>query len=83
MIITSSIEFNASFEHIKPAKGVQWGGQGELFGTIFTFIIAIIFIVVMIFNALLRKAGQSFYWWMCLFIVFPLFALMGVIYLSN
>ena len=44
--INFTLKFNADLDHIQPGKGVMWGGQGELFSIIFTFIIAIIFIVV-------------------------------------
>jgi len=59
------------------AKESNVGGQGELFGVIGNFIIAVIFIVIMVFNALFRKMERNFYWWMCLFIVFPLSVLRG------
>ncbi len=78
MIIIDILNFNASFDNIQPGEGVKWGGQGPLFSSIFIFVIAIIFLIVMTLNALIRKTGRSFYWWMCLFIFLPLIAVLIV-----
>jgi len=78
LTITFILSFNATFDHIK-SDDPAWGGQGVLFGNIFTFVIAIIFLIVTILNALFRKnGGRAFYWWMCLFIIIPLFIIIAV-----
>ena len=77
--ITSELRFQAAVNQLKRGEkmGVSWG-EAIMFGDIYTFIIAIIFNITMIFNALLRKTGQSFYWWLCLFTVIPLIILIKI-----
>jgi len=77
--ITSELRFQAAVNQLKHGErmGVSWG-EAIMFGDIYTFIIAIIFIITMIFNALLQKTGQSFYWWLCLFTVIPLIILIKI-----
>jgi hypothetical protein len=65
------------------SKGLNHGerlmwGEGIMYGYLFSFIIATAFIIIMLFNALLRETGKSFYFWMCLFIVMPLFILVKI-----
>ena len=80
LIIYSSLEFNAAFEHIKPGDDIAYGNQAQLFGIIYTSLIAVVFIAIMILNALFRKTARSFYLWMCLLIALPLFVLIGISY---
>ena len=80
LTIYSSLEFNAAFEHIKPGDDIAYGNQGQLFGIIYTSLIALVFIAIMILNALFRKTARNFYYWMCLLIALPLFVLIGISY---
>ena len=77
MTISSSLKFKAAVNHIEHGDKIAWG-EGVMYGYILTFIIAIIFFLIIALNASLRKTGQSFYWWLCLFIVIPLFILIGI-----
>jgi len=77
MVITTQLRFEAAVGHIQHGDQIAWG-EGVMFGELYAFVIAIIFIIIMIINALFRKTGKSFYWWLCLFIVIPLIIIVKI-----
>jgi hypothetical protein len=77
MTIASTLRFEAALDRIQGGDKVAWG-EGVMYGDLFAFVIATVFVIIIIFNALFRETGQSFYWWLCLFIVIPLIILVKV-----
>jgi len=71
MIICAALRFTAAKDHINHGNKIAWG-EGIMFGYIYNLILATLFIIIMLFNTLLRESGKSFYYWMCLFIMIPL-----------
>jgi len=76
--IVSAVRFRATVHHIEQGDKIAWG-EGIIYGDILTFLIGIIFLVVIILNAFFRKTGQAFYLWLCLLIVVSLISLIKVL----
>lgn len=69
-MINMDAEYHDRLKHLPPGvSGIAVGGEGVTFGYFFFLIIAGIFLLVSIANALANKTGTKFYLWLSIVIV--------------
>jgi hypothetical protein len=70
-MLTTNLQFSKNLK-LHPEKNSI--GQGEAVGyiTIFTLLVAIIFIIISLINVAFKSERYKFYLWLCVAIVVPL-----------
>jgi hypothetical protein len=71
LVITAKWRYTAALAHIDSGERLAWG-EGVMYGIIFLFFIAIIFVTVTLIFSFYNKDQKKFYYWLLFAIVAPI-----------